>query len=63
MIIVGDVENLESQAVSLRAAIHHLSQIAGIDVGKNIYQPKLRILHVSRKVCFVLVGFDHVVDS
>ena len=40
---VGDVEDLVAQPVGLEAALHHLAQVAGVDVGEQVAAPQRRV--------------------
>ena len=59
---VGDVEDLVAQPVGLEAALDHLTQVAGVDVGEQVATPQRRVGEERREHVGVLVRFDDVVD-
>ena len=59
---VGDVEDLEAEPVGLQAALHHLPQVADVDVGEDVAPPQRRVGQERREHLGVLVGLDDVVD-
>ena len=59
---VGDVEDLVAQPVGLQAALHHLAQVPGVDVGEQVAPPQRRVGEEGREHLGVLVRLDDVVD-
>lgn len=62
MVVVGNVEDLEAEPIGFKAQIHHLPEVAGVDIGEDISQTELGVLEIGGKVRRVLVRLDHIVD-
>ena len=59
---VRDVEDLVAEPVGLQAALHHLPQVAHVDVGEDVAPPQRRVGQERGEHLGVLVGLDDVVD-
>jgi len=62
-VIVRDVEDLVAEAVGAEAALDHMAEVAGIDVGEDVASPQTGIGDDRGELGLVLVRLDHVVDA